>query len=212
MPRAFERPATIALPPEAAGEGAALEGLFVPAPEPDSPGVVIAAPHPTMGGSMDSPVVTEIALAAERAGLASLRFNWRGVGASAGEATGDEAVADVDFAAAFAFLADTVEGPMHAAGYSFGAATAIRATRTHRRLRRLVLVAPPPAILDRDALLAFEREIFIAVGDRDPYADHEALAALASEAAAAHFELIPDCDHFFMTGLGSLNRGLVGWW
>ena len=212
MSRPFERPATIALPAGAAGEGATLEGLFVPGPEADGPGVVIAAPHPTMGGSMDSPVVTEIALAAERAGLASLRFNWRGVGASAGAPTSDTAIADVDFGAALAFLDESVGGPLHAAGYSFGAATALRASVHHAGLRRLVLVAPPPTILNRAALLGFEREIFIAVGDRDPYADHSELAALAGEARAAHFELIPDCDHFFMTGLGVLGRSLADWW
>ena len=37
-----------------------------------------------MGGSMDSPVTTEVALAASDAGYGALRFNYRGVGASAG--------------------------------------------------------------------------------------------------------------------------------
>ena len=95
--RAFEQPATIALPDDALGAGAALEGLFLPVPTlPECGGGLVAAPHPLMGGSMDSPVATELAFALEQAGLASLRFNWRGVGGSAGSPSGDEAAASGD--------------------------------------------------------------------------------------------------------------------
>ena len=55
-PRSFERPATISLP----GTSMVLEGLHVPVSEAGR-GAVIAPPHPLYGGSMDSPVVTEIA-------------------------------------------------------------------------------------------------------------------------------------------------------
>ena len=64
--------------------GSRLEGLYTPADAPVG-GAVIAPPHPLYGGSMDSPVVTELAQACARADFASLRFNWRGAGASAGE-------------------------------------------------------------------------------------------------------------------------------
>ena len=76
----------VAIPLE--GGEQALEGVFVAGLDDDAVGVVVAAPHPLYGGSMDSPVVNEIAYAARKAGLASLRFNWRGVGASAGAISG----------------------------------------------------------------------------------------------------------------------------
>ena len=144
-PRAFERPATIALPPgvpgdEASGEDLVLEGLHVPSPEAsDGGGAVIAPPHPLYGGSMESPVVTEIAHACERAGLASLRFNWRGVGASAGAVTGDADVGVKDYAASLDWIEDTVEGVITACGYSFGAATAVRSVAGRPRVRHLLL-------------------------------------------------------------------------
>ena len=101
---------------------------------------------------MDSPVVNEIAWASARAGIASLRFNWRGVGASSGVASGDARDADADYAAALAHLAETVPGKVVACGYSFGAAAALRAARLHPRVGRVLLVAPPPSLLERGAL------------------------------------------------------------
>jgi len=214
MPRAFERPATIALPPEV-GEGWTLEGLLVPVPEEGGGGAVIAPPHPLMGGSMESPVVTEIAYALQKVGLASLRFNWRGVGASAGEASGDLEDAEQDYRAALEFLRETVEGPIVACGYSFGAATALRCSVARDEgdvtPDRLVLVAPPPRILDEDLLGGFPNEIFMASGDCDDYVDVSVLGELAQQCRAAKLEVIRGCDHFFMNGLGALRSSLEDW-
>ena len=111
----------------------------------DAGGVVIAPPHPLYGGSMDSPVVVGDRLGVHARGLASLRFNWRGVGASGGIASGDAEDARADYAAALAQLAST----------RAGAACSPPATRsappprcasppTQPRVRGLMLVAPPP--------------------------------------------------------------------
>jgi alpha/beta superfamily hydrolase len=212
MARAFERPATIALPDEPGREGLALEGLWVPAPDSATGGAVIAPPHPMMGGSMESPVVTEIAHACGRAGLHSLRFNWRGVGASAGLASSEPEVADVDYAAAMAFLGDTVAPPYVACGYSFGSLAALRATRQDPLPSRLVLIAPVTSMLEAELLLDFPGEIFMAVGQHDEWADARALSELAVQSHNARVEVIPDCDHFFMSGLGPLGRAISEWW
>ncbi len=212
MPRVFEQPATIALPDDALGEGAALEGLLIPAPSlPDCAGGIVAAPHPLMGGSMDSPVVTEMAFALDKAGVASLRFNWRGVGGSAGAPSGDDADADVDFAASLAFLRDTVHGPVLAMGYSFGAATALRATQEAPALRRLVLVAPPPSLIDAALLESFDGPILMVAGDADRFVEVDVLAQWAAERDGARLEVLEGADHFFMMHLGELRRVLDGW-
>ncbi len=78
------------------GASKALEGLFHRGHL--SPSVVIAAPHPKRGGSMEGPVIAELAWALTRAGHATLRFNYPGIGASAGvfsEAEAAEALAPV---------------------------------------------------------------------------------------------------------------------
>ena len=212
MPRVFEQSATIALPDDALGAGAALEGLLLPTPSlPDCAGGLIAAPHPQMGGSMESPVVTELAFALDTAGIASLRFNWRGVGASAGAPSGDAGDADVDFAASLAFLRETVEGPVLGMGYSFGAATALRATRTAPALRRLVLVAPPPSMIDAGLVEAFEGPILMVTGDSDRFVDVDVLAQWAAENDGVKLEVLEGADHFFMMHLGELRRIVDVW-
>ena len=115
---------------------------------------------------MDSPVVSELAWASARAGIATLRFNWRGVGASSGRASGDARDADADYAAALAHLAETVPGKLVACGYSFGAAAALRAARLHPRVGRVLLVAPPAPLLERGALRELGRPTLVLTGER----------------------------------------------
>jgi len=209
LARAFERPATIALP-DSVGEGLALDGLYVPV-EGGVGGAVIAAPHPLMGGSMESPVVSEVAWACERAGRASLRFDWRGVGASGGSTSGDLGDADVDYASAVRFMGDTVPGPLLGCGYSFGALAALRATQGEGPPAHLVLVAPPTRMLDTDLLGEFAGRTLIVAGQDDEWVDARLLAEFALDDDTTRVEAIPRCDHFFMTGLGELTRIVADW-
>jgi alpha/beta superfamily hydrolase len=192
--------------------GAALDALYVP-PDPaqdGAGGAVIAAPHPLYGGSMASPVVGELSWAFARSGLATLRFDWRGVGASAGRASGDLEHARADYRAALAQLAESVPGPIAAAGYSFGAAAALCAI-ADPRVRTLVLVAPPPALLDRDALAARALDVWIVTGEHDAIAPAAALEALARDLPRGRFAAIDEADHFFGAGLGALGRSVTRW-
>jgi alpha/beta superfamily hydrolase len=208
MARGEERAVTILLDGNA---GIALDGLYTAGSDDDAGGVVIAPPHPLYGGSMDSPVVTEIAWACSRAGFASLRFNWRGVGGSGGVASGDAEDARADYAAAIAQLASTVTGRLLAAGYSFGAAAAALAAASEPRVRGLILVAPPPSMLDRAALATRPRDILILSGERDSLAPAERLEAIAAELPRARFAQIDEADHFFGAGLAEVGKQITKW-
>jgi alpha/beta superfamily hydrolase len=190
----------------------ALEGLYLPGAggEPMG-GAVVGAPHPLMGGSMDSPVVSEISFACSKAGLASLRFNWRGVGASAGAPSDAASDADEDYSAAVVYLAETVEGPLVAAGYSFGAAAALRAAARHPRIRRLVLVAPPAARRERTALAGAGRKLLLVTGRRDAWAAPAELEQRIAGLPHATLHVVPDADHFFVEGLADVGRAVAGW-
>lgn len=207
MHRRKER--AVAIPLE--GGEQALEGIFVAGLDEDAVGVVVAAPHPLYGGSMDSPVVSEIAYAARKAGLASLRFNWRGVGASAGAISGEADDADADYRAALRYLMETVPGAVVAAGYSFGAAAAVRVASGEPRIRRLLLLAPPPAMLDVDALVAFAGDVLLMAGAHDTIAPPEKIERIASLLPRATFAAIPHADHFFAAGLAEVARLTASW-
>jgi alpha/beta superfamily hydrolase len=197
-----------------AREGAtlALDGVFLAAAQsPATDGAVIAPPHPLYGGSMHSPVVNEIAYACQRAGIASLRFDWRGIGASAGAPSGRAEHADEDFAAALDHLEETVNGELLACGYSFGAAAALRAVAGRPRVTRLVLVSPPPALLDPAALARFAGRTLVVTGQADAIAPAAALTGLAARARRARFAAVPEADHFFGAGLAELGRELSAW-
>jgi alpha/beta superfamily hydrolase len=191
--------------------GLALEGVFVAGEDDAAPGAVIAPPHPLYGGSMDSPVLEEVAWALRRAGCASLRFNWRGVGASGGSTSGEARDADADYAAALEHLEETVPGPLIGAGYSFGAATAVRVAAPHTRVRRLLLVAPPPALLDAAALGDFAGSVLILTGARDEFAPPTELDAIVSGRPRHELHVIADADHFFGVGLAEIGRRVAAW-
>ena len=212
MARREERAVVISVDEGAEGEELlVLEGLFIAAETGVPGGVVIAPPHPAYGGSMETAVVSELAWAVTRAGLASLRFNWRGVGASRGVATGDLAVAVTDYRAAIDQLAATVSGPLVACGYSFGAVAALAAAGDASRVDRCVLVAPPPALLSGASPPAVTRRTLVAVGARDPIAPLRELAAWTEGLPAADCIAIPEADHFFGVGLRELGGEVADW-
>lgn len=211
MAKREEKGTTIPWLGEAGERGEALEGLFIAGETPAGGGAVIAPPHPLYGGSMDSPVVSELAWACTKAGIASLRFNWRGVGASTGEPSGDLGVGAADFGAALLQMARTVSGPLLAAGYSFGAGAALRAAAEQPRITRLLLVAPPPSLLDASALGSGDREVLILAGERDSLAPADVLAELAESAPRARFVRLAEADHFFAVGLAQLTAEVTRW-
>jgi hypothetical protein len=208
-PRAFERSVTIALPDDPTlAPGSALEGLWLPArgEQIARGGALVAPPHPQMGGSMESPVATELGIATSDQGFASLRFNWRGIGGSAGLPSGETETADADYRAALEFVEESVEGSIVACGYSWGALTAARAAIDQRRIQRLVMVSPPAAMLDADALKAFGKPILVIAGDRDEYVPLANLEALLSGVERAQLAVLEGVDHFFMAGLADVGR------
>ncbi|RCW71187.1 alpha/beta hydrolase [Pseudorhodoferax soli] len=101
---------------------------------------VIAHPHPLFGGTMDNKVVQTLARAFVQCGWTAVRFNFRGVGASAGTHDKGRGEAD-DFGAVLAQLAG--DGPLALAGFSFGAfvtSHALAALPPGRAVEQVVLV------------------------------------------------------------------------
>jgi len=178
-----------------------LEGLFAP-PEGAGQvrGAVVCHPHPLYGGSMYNNVVDAALAAMWRLGWGTLRFNFRGVGASEGEHGGGVGEA-ADAAAAIKFLTGQPgvqpDGAV-LAGYSFGAMAAMTAAPSISNLAALTLIALPVQMIDASALDKFPHPIILAAGDRDGYCPARQLEAInRGLGARSQFRIIEGADHFF---------------
>ena len=114
----------------------------------DKPGgiraaVVFGHPHPMHGGTMHTKAVYQGSKGLGRIGCAILRFNFRGVGGSAG--TFDQGAGEVeDFKAALDFMAARYpDAPLWAAGFSFGSWIALETGSQDPRVSALIGIAPP---------------------------------------------------------------------
>jgi alpha/beta superfamily hydrolase len=127
--------------PGPAGALEAIAGCPPPGAVARAAVAVVCHPHPLHGGTMHNKVVHTLARAFERLGARSLRFNFRGVGASAGAFDGGRGETG-DALAALAWVRKHRPGDeLWLAGFSFGAAVALRAA-TRFPIARLVTVAP----------------------------------------------------------------------
>ena len=192
--------------------GQKLEGLLW---KPATPGMwraaVVCHPHPLYGGSMHNNVVEAILDAMWKIGYATLRFNFRGVGASEGEYDGGEGEGD-DAAAAVGFLARQpgvrADGAV-LAGYSFGAMVALLRGLPMADVARIVAVALP-VVTAAAAALAAAKPVLLVSGDRDSYSPVAGLKSLAERLGkAARLEIIPGADHFFGGYEPALSRAIV---
>ncbi|MCO5170648.1 MAG: hypothetical protein M9894_30320 [Planctomycetes bacterium] len=195
--------------------GGALEAFVSLPPGADAacPGVVVAPPHPLLGGDADNNVVLAVARGVLARGWGVLRFNYRGVGGSqadgpalpryerfaAVERTGDVSALVADARAALG-LARRLFRAVALVGYSFGLAAALPLALEDPALA-LVGLCPPvgkqalPGLEGRPALL-------LCAGD-DACAPPPPEDALRAAFPRAHARVLPRLDHF---ALGQEDR------
>jgi alpha/beta superfamily hydrolase len=153
---------------------------------------VLCHPHPQFGGTMHDNVLGILASALERSGVACLRFNFRGVGTSAGSHDGNGGEVDDVVAAVQWLQSEHAPKAITLGGYSFGASMAWQALDKLDPPQRVVLIAPPVGMMDFPAR-ELECPVDVVVGDADQYVDPDALAAWSG--VTAH--IIAGADHFF---------------
>jgi alpha/beta superfamily hydrolase len=144
-----------------------LEALLdVPTTTPRA-AVVFAHPLPTEGGTMHTKVVFQGAKALARIGCIVLRFNFRGVGRSAG--TWDHGRGELDdYRAAVDFLAERYPDlQMWAAGFSFGSYIAMTAGADDSRICTLIGIAPPVDRYEFASVKLSPKPKFFVHGERD---------------------------------------------
>jgi uncharacterized protein len=188
-----------------------LEGLIAkPTGVASARGAVVCHPHPLYGGSMHNNVVEAILAALWKRDFATLRFNFRGVGASEGEHSGGLGEAD-DAKAALQFLlsqAGVAKDAAVMAGYSFGAAIAMRVGAELENVATIAAVALPVGMSDFSFTAKSGKKIVLIAGDRDSYCPRPAIMKLA-ENCGAQLRIVEGADHFFAGFDGALTIELT---
>lgn len=174
------------------GPSGVLEARFT---APDNQRLaVLCHPHPLYGGSMDDGVLGTLRTALSASGIGALRFNFRGVGMSAGQHDGNGGEVE-DLKAVLAWShARHPDCRILLGGYSFGASTICQllAEGNSVELERVLLVAPPVGGLPTPAP---DGQVLTDVfaGDADQFVDQDAL----SRWDCVHLHTLAGADHFF---------------
>lgn len=170
--------------------------------------VVVCHPHPQFGGTMHNKVAHTLARAFVQMNFAALRFNFRGTEGSEGQY--DDGVGELDDAlAALAWLrSEYAAGPMWLAGFSFGAAIALRAAIDFKP-DGLITVAPAVARFAAGLQEQPTCPWLIVQGDQDELVDiEETVAWVNGLLPGPELAVMRDAEHFFHRRLVEL-RGLV---
>jgi alpha/beta superfamily hydrolase len=170
---------------------------------------VLCHPHPQHGGTMENKVVATLARAFAQLGYRAVRFNFRGVGGSAG--AWDEGQGEVDDVLAVIEAQRDASLPLALGGFSFGAAMAARAAdrlADADRAERLVLVGPAVQHFPAPAV---PPDTLVYQGELD---DVVPLSSVLDWARPQHLPVIvvPGGGHFFHGQLSLLKQLLVGAW
>lgn len=193
-----------------------LEGVLEGMPQQPGqkrPGVVVCHPHPLYGGDMRNNVVLALCDALAEAGIAALRFNFRGVGRSTGRfgdgiGEQDDVRAAVEYMAALPALAS---GRIGLAGYSFGALVGLQAAENDERVKALAAVSPPLVMSDFAFLARDERPKLFVAGSRDDFVPLERFSTLVASLRDPKEQfVVVGADHFWFGREASAAQAVAG--
>ncbi|WP_455206218.1 alpha/beta hydrolase [Kaarinaea lacus] len=196
------------------GPTGVLEALLMQ-PESFSEGdpiAVICHPHPLHGGTMANKVVHIVADSLNKLGMTTLRFNFRGVGHSAGRY--DNGVGEVDDLVAVVnwFKERYPKSPLWLAGFSFGSFVAFSA---HEKVQaaRLLLVAPPVGRFPFNPDQCVDIPWMVIQGGKDDVVSPQEVSVWVHRCRnRPHYEWFADADHFFHGRLNRIRQAIIEQW
>jgi uncharacterized protein len=197
-------------------DGLALEAALDGPAEPAAV-LVLCHPHPQLGGTMSAPLLLALADELAAAGWAVVRFNFRGIGRSGGESsTGEAEVADSG--GALDYARERFPGlPVAIAGWSFGAAVAVRTAAEDPDLAACVAIAP--AVRPKEGVTAglpdpsglnLRMPVLLICGANDHLVDPADCTAWAEAVDAAEVEVMKGANHFYWGKYDDLAERVVG--
>nr|WP_319393734.1 alpha/beta hydrolase [uncultured Desulfobacter sp.] len=180
-----------------------LEGIFNR--QETNKAAVITHPHPLYGGNMDVPLICRMAACFQSAGIAALRFNFRGTGVSTGTFDDGQGEQD-DVKSALKFLSDQGYDQLLLAGYSFGAWVNAHVVNAGVEVTDHIMISPPAALLGFDSVEQLPHTGLILTGENDDLAPAFMVHDLLSKwQIAPRVEVLSGVDHFYAGALDQLE-------
>jgi len=192
------------------GSAGRLEALYRELQDPVGI-AVICHQHPLGGGTLHNKVVFRAARGLENANVATLRFNFRGVGASAGKHEEGEGEQD-DVAAAIEWAKRKHPGKkLIVGGFSFGAWVASRVACEMPEVDAMFLIGAPVNKYDLGFLRSCEKPMLFLHGTDDEFGDVDKLEKLAQQVRNAESVIVTGADHFFSKQLDAVDETIRQW-
>jgi len=192
------------------GRAGRLEAIYRELQDPAAIAVV-CHPHPLGGGTLHNKVVFRAARGLEAANVATLRFNFRGVGASGGRHDEGEGEVD-DVNAAIDWARRKVPGKkLIVGGFSFGSWVASRAACEIPDVAAIFLIGTPVNKYDFGYLRHCEKPLLFVHGTQDEHGDVGKLEKLIPTVRNAESVIITGADHFFTKQLEALEETMRIW-
>jgi alpha/beta superfamily hydrolase len=169
-----------------------------------APAALVCHPHPAFGGRLDTPFVVALADALARAGLSTVRFNFRGLGGSGGKPTGGHAEQN-DVRAVAAWLRAQGAPRVAFVGYSFGALMAMKAVAAGEPADAYAAIGFPTTIIgddpvrtaDVDRALSTRIPWLFLNGDADPFCELVRVRSWSLGHPSVRLDVVPGAGHFF---------------
>jgi len=192
------------------GSAGRLEALYRELQDPAGI-AIICHPHPLGGGTMHNKVVFRAARGLENANIATLRFNFRGTGASGGKHEEGEGEQD-DVLTAIDWAKKTHPGrKLIVGGFSFGAWVASRVACELPEVHAIFLIGAPVNKYDFGYLRDCEKPMLFLHGTQDEFGDVEKLEKLVQHVRNAESVIVTGADHFFNKQLDAVDETIRAW-
>lgn len=187
-----------------------LEALYRELQDPAGVAVV-CHPLPTGGGTLHNKVVFRAARGLENANIATLRFNFRGVGSSGGRFEGGEGEQD-DVLSAIQWVTTKHPGKkVFVGGFSFGSWVSTRVASELSIVDAMFLIGTPVNKYDFNYLKHVEKPMLFLHGSEDEHGKASVVEALAQQVRNAEMILVNGADHFFTKQLDVVDESIRSW-
>jgi alpha/beta superfamily hydrolase len=187
-----------------------LEALYRDLQDPAGIAIV-CHPLPTGGGTLHNKVVFRAARGLESANVATLRFNFRGVGNSGGHFEGGEGEMK-DVRAAIAWVLRKYPGKkLFVGGFSFGSWVSSRVACETPQVDAMFLIGTPVNKYDFSYIRHCDKPTLFLHGTNDEHGAVEKLEALVHQTRNAESVVVTGADHFFTKELDAVEETMRNW-